>query len=778
MSGMRAAVILMFAVEVLAAQTLHVGEPFPLTGTRYATTRGHQPLLLSNGVDPVVFWNDGRYVRVVRAGAGVVSPSRVILNAYPGEPEYDAVWTGRQFLVVAGGVSGQLVAANGEPLGEPFFIVAGRRPRVAFNGRNVLLIYTKPFSNEIDTLLLSADGKVVASPHLSGMTADAGPVAVASNGSTFAAVAPRAVEPRLLQFDAGGNLTSETLLGTYGSTATIATDGRRYLAAVACGGGGPCSPAYTRLVDANGSVGPAVEHDALLPPFPFQPSAVWSGSEWIVAYVRGLSDSSGTLTVFHLDAATAQIAKREQQTAGGSALATVGGRVLAAWVGDRYYDTIYVGELPLGSGVVTPVSIAPTHQLLAVAASTANGTLVAWQEIGGGVTTLYTGFRAASGGWTERRVLAFPPNSGCYYCYENMLNVFAASDGNEFILLTGLTLRRLDAAGAPIGNPIALPNNLFYQQVLWSGRDYFLLNYETITRLSPAGAVTATIPMPQPIRQGASFATDGNGGLLAVWIDSYITEFASTTIALSAMRLDRDLQPIDPMPITLADHDGGLASPAVAWDGAQYVVVWSGKNGLSASRLAATGPAMPKVTPISSDRTSQISVVPTRDGVAVRWHFYNEANRVALLHRDGTLTEPSLVSAPGNPGIVAALPNGDAAYIEPDVLGEYASRPRLTMRTISETPLPPKPAAPLLSAQQSTLTWSAPPQPVSGYRLGMRRGGERWGERDPTLGADVRALVLNNGPAAYRIRAWNDAGLGAYSNTVALGAVRRRASRP
>jgi hypothetical protein len=763
----------------MAAQTLHLGEPFPLTSTRYGTARGHHPLLLSNGADPVVFWTDGRYLRAARIGAGGASPSRVILDANTGDPEYDAVWTGRQFLVVAGtrdGVTGRLVAANGDPLGAPFVIVAGGRPHVAFNGRNALLLYTEPFSRQINTLLLTPDGTVAASPRLSAMTAD-GRLAVASNGSTFAAVVPRALEPRLLQFDGSGNLTSETILGTYGSSATIATDGRRYLAVGACGEAGPCSPAYTRLVDADGSVGPAVEHDALLPPFPFQPSAVWSGSEWVVAYVRGLLDSSGTLNVLHLDAATAAIAKREQQTAAESSLATVGGRVLAAWVGAHFYDAIYVGGLPLGSGVVTPVSIAPAFQLLPVAAAAANGTLIAWQEMGNGVTTLYTGFRAANGAWTERPVFSFPP-SDCYYCYESTVNAYAASDGNEFILLSGLKMRRLDAAGLPIGDPISVPNNVSIQQLLWSGHDYFLLNYERITRLSPAGAITASVPMPKPIGQAFTFASDGSGGLLAVWVNRFISEFEQRTTGLFAVRLDRDLQPIDMTPIELTSDDPAITASSAAWDGEQYVVVWSGAKGVKAARFAATGAAMAKITQISSDLSSQTDVVPIRDGVAVRWFYYNGANTVAFLHRDGTVTAPAVVSAPGTPGTVAALPNGDAAYIEQAVLASYESRTRLTMRTISEAPLPSKPDAPLLSAQQSTLTWSAPPQPVSGYRVEMRRGDEPWVELEPVLAPEVHALVVNNGPAAYRVRAWNDAGLGAVSNNVVLGAVRRRASRP
>jgi hypothetical protein len=284
--------------------------------------------------------------------------------------------------------------------------------------------------------------------------------------------------------------------------------------------------------------------------------------------------------------------------------------------------------------------------------------------------------------------------------------------------------------------------------------------------------------MPKPIGQAMAFASDGNGGLLAIWIERYITEFTSATTGLYAVRLDRNLQPIDTTPIALAPDDPAITAPFATWDGEQYVVVWSGEKGLKAARFAATGTPTPKVTVISGNLTTETSVVPIRGGAAIRWRYYNGANTVAILHRDGTLTAPAVVSEPGNAGIIAALPNGDVAYVDRPVLASYETRPRLTMTTISEATLPSKPAAPLLATQQSTLTWSAPPQPVSGYRVEMRRGDEPWVELEPTFAPDVHALVVNNGPAVYRIRAWNDAGLGAYSNSVALGAVRRRTTRP
>ena len=773
------AVALLLVAGAAAAQPLFIGDRFPLTNTRYRAARGRAPLLVANGAGAVVFWTDGRYVRATRVGA---LASRVVLDVGSAPPElFDAVWTGQQYLVVIGGVLGRLVAENGDPLGAPFAIAAGGGPRLAWNGRNALLLYSDSSTYQLASLLLNADGTRAGAPRqLTGLTYQTSGPALTSNGDTFAAVIPHSGDPHLLLFDARGNLSADTILGDFGAAGAIASDGRRYLAVLACAQEWTCATAYARLVEADGRVGPPTPLDE---PYTLQPSAVWSGSEWIVSYVRGLEEP-GTLNVLHMDADAAGIHRRETQTVAESSLAVAGGRVVAVSVGPHYYDTVTLSPLPLGGGGETELSLAATWQIVSAAASSANGVLVAWQEQGNHATTLSTGFRAADGSWSERALVSVTPR-GCFYCYEETLTVLAGSDGHEFIVLTTgyeHVLRRFDAAGAPIGNPIPLPGDVYPQRILWSGHDYLLISHPTLTRLSTAGAVTATLTLPPDVRQSSTYATDGHGGLLAAWIDSFITEFGTIPTGVSALRLDANLTPIDAAPIALDTNGAQLSTLAAGWDGERYVVAWSGAVGIKAARITASGPPSPAIAPVSSQQADDIDIAPAGGGTAIRWHVPSKAQLLAFFRRDGTSTASATISTARDAGLLATLPDGDVAYIEVALLdgAPFENRAHVMTTIASAAPLPAKPAAPLLAAQANGLAWSAASQPVSGWRLELRRGDGPWVEVNPTFAPAVRSLLYPTAPepTAFRIRAWNDAGTSEYSNIVVIGAGRHRAAAP
>jgi hypothetical protein len=773
------AVALLLAAGAAAAQPLSIGDRFPLTNTRYRAARGRAPLLVANGTGAVVFWTDGRYVRSTHVGA---LASRVVLDVGSAPAElFDAVWTGRQYLVVIGGVLGRLVAANGDPLGPPFAIAAGGGPRLAWNGRNALLLYSDSSSHQLASLLLNADGTRAAAPRqLTGLTYQTSRPALASNGDTFAAVIPHSNDPHLLLFDALGNLTADTVLGDFGAAGAIASDGRRYLAVLACAQEWTCAPAYARLVEVDGRVGPPTPLDE---PFSWQPSAVWSGSEWIVSYIRGVEEP-GTLNVLHMDADAAGIQRRETQTVAESSLAVVGGHVIAASVGPHFYDTVTLSPLPLGGGGETELSLAATWQIVSDAASSANGVLVAWQEQGNHANTLNTGFRAADGSWSERALVSIAPR-GCFFCYEETLNVLAASDGHEFVVLTSgyeHVLRRFDAAGAPIGNPIPLPGDVYPQRILWSGHDYLLISHPTVTRLSTAGAVTATLTLPPSVGQSSTYASDGNGGLLAAWIDVTISEFGYFPNGVFALRLDDNLRPVDAAPIALDTTGVQLRTLAAGWDGERYVVAWSGASGIKAARIAANGAPSPAVASVSSQQADDIDIAPAGGGTAIRWHVPSASQSLAFFRRDGTSTASATISTSRFAGLLATLPDGDVAYLEASIPdgAPFESRAHVMTTIASAAPLPAKPAAPLLAAQANGLAWSAASQPVSGWRLELRRGDGPWVEVNPTFMPSVRSLLYPTPPepTAFRIRAWNDAGTSEYSNIVVIGAGRHRAAAP
>ncbi|HWW62695.1 MAG TPA: hypothetical protein VN181_15075, partial [Thermoanaerobaculia bacterium] len=411
----------MFALLSHAAygQPVHFGTAFPLTDTRYATSRGHLPLLLSNGREPVLFWSDDQSVRAARVVDGQLNIGRAVAKLDRAEAEFDAVWTGTHFLVVSTSntIVGRIVSATGEAIGEPFSIVAGRLPRIAFNGRNVLMLFAGAGTIETNALLLTTEGQLAEpAPRALGITQN-GRAALASNGTSFAAVIPRDIEPRVVTFDDAGRVSADAMFGPYGSAAAIASDGRRYLAVAACGiNGGLCGPMYARTVESDGTLGAQLDLDE---PFPHFPAAAWTGSGWTIAYERN------GLRVAHLDAAAKRIERREEGAGSESSLAMIGGRLMRASVsGQQSRGPIFVDGVP--------ATFTATRQMLIATATSSDATLIVWQEIGGERTTLHTGLRTRDGRWSERTILTVPVRD-C--CYEEMFSGLAASDGREFLLV-------------------------------------------------------------------------------------------------------------------------------------------------------------------------------------------------------------------------------------------------------------------------------------------------------------------------------------------------------
>ncbi|HYC93343.1 MAG TPA: fibronectin type III domain-containing protein [Thermoanaerobaculia bacterium] len=793
---MRARVCRLAVVVLLAfvafAQPSHLGDAFPLTATRYGTARGQQPLLLSNGRDPVLFWKGEGGIRVSRHVNGRFGMSRFVAAADGFDGSYDALWTGTHFLLVSRGSQGLaawLLDATGEPRGGPFHLAEGYRPRIAFNGRHVLMLFAGPVvltqDVQLHVFLLTPDGlPAEAQPRPLGITPD-GRAALASNGDSFAALVPKAFDPALLIFDANGRLQSTSVFATHGTGVAIASDGRRYLGVAACGENGPCSPAVSRLIDA-GTAGPPVELD---PPFHTSPTVVWNGTRWVIAYMRDVHlEEAATLQVVQLDSSARAIERREARPAVESSLAAIGDRVLAAWTFGRFVDTIHVGPIPFDTATSVPASFTATRQTLSAIESSARGTLVVWQETGDGKTTLYTGFRTLNGDWSERAILSSAPRD-CFYCYEEGVHVILAGDGQQFMLYTsgeaGPVLRRLDGDGQPVGEPFSLP--FFASHLLWNGREYLLLHGDrAVTRMTADGTLGSTGTLPSIFPQSGILAAGGDGGLIAVRIDTVYMNHYPHIAGLSVVRVDRNLNLIDTTPLRLAADDQALSTLAAGWDGRQYVIAWNGTPGIMAAQIAESGPANPKtVTIAAGERANEISIEAVPGAAAILWNKAWESNSLAFLRHDGSRTTPLTVSA--NPdrgyesGRIAPLPNGDLAYVESSQLepAPFENTLRVTFRVIGGAPLPPRPAAPRLTVQGDILTWEAPPQPVDGFCLEARLDDGPWIEIAvrPRDARTFRLPLTTGSRYAFRIRAWNEAGTGAYSVAGATP-LKRRAVRP
>lgn len=647
---MVSAAVLVLLAPILVAQPAPFGDPVPLTATRYGTTRGNQPLLISNGHEPLLFWLGDRRVQVTRRNASGFEHSRAVLDADGIDARFDAVWTGRHFLVVSpkhigttDTLFGRLLDAEGAPIGEPFAIIDGRNPRIAFDGGHVLLLFVPSGTSDVHSYLLSADGKPAdVSPRALGTASD-GRIALASNGRSFAAVIPRNFEPRLILFDSRGRVTSQAVIARQGSSAAIASDGVRYLATLACGSYGPCGPAIARIVAADGTLAPELEIDGQ---YPRDPSAVWTGSNWTIAYTREATQTQpATIQQLTLDAEARAIGSRAERAGTEASLAALDGEVVTAHVGGRrLYDTIFV------DGVAA--SITATRQQVLATATSRNGALIVWQEIGNDRTTLHTGVRDRAGRWVEQQILTIPLPE-C--CYEETLSALAASDGREFLIVTssgeGLFTQRLDAQGAPAGARERI-QSFWDHALVWTGSEYRMVGRDIDPRIGSR----------------AAFAADGAGKLFAAWPVQTYQDHAPVTLGVATLNLPDASQSMI--------SDDSVFGVAAAWDGSRFVIAWSGRDRVKIARVGE-----PAVRSFAGGDAGNISLTPLTDGSVAMLFIHDSSYRIAFLRANGTTSAPMTVTDDLLPARLVALPAGGVALIR-------VIEDRLVMRVAAPPPVP------------------------------------------------------------------------------------------
>ncbi|HYC88653.1 MAG TPA: fibronectin type III domain-containing protein [Thermoanaerobaculia bacterium] len=785
-----AVVALTFVVTTPVLAAAAVGEPFLLTDTRYGPASGY-PMLLSSGRDVTLFWNSGTRLRATRVGTGLSGPSHTVLKN-SGADSYSAAWTGSHFLLVAGQANstssadddrivGQKIDSTGQPIGAPFVIIArGSQPRIAFDGTTVLMLYLPTDADQIHAIRLSPDGvplQATSSP--TGLSSYI--QGLASNGRSFAAIASNRWERQVVLFDRGGAIRSTTPLATDDSgRALIATDGERYL--VADGSIGRLS---TLLIEADGTAGPEIDLVPRRGGVVHPTAATWSGSRWVVAYVDDPYNADETYAVAQLNGATRAVEAREEVPGPVASMAASGGQLTLAWLPG---DEIRLAQSSIAAGPSVTASVAPAAQRLHGTASARHGTLVLWEE----GFRLHAGVRGANGQWTENELPVYPAYAAA-----------AASDGEGFAAIAqtmdGHRVLRLDRNGRLLGEPASVDWDP--QQILWTGREYVLYrSYHDLTAatLSRSGTLSAprTVSLAAIGASGVDLASNGDG-FYAVWLAAapFVTPPMPPTGALG-IRLRADLTPLDAAPTVFAAQEETYAATAT-WNGSQYVVAWSGEKGLRVTRVSAHDGTAFAAQTVSTEPSYAVRL-QTLDGgdVLLDWQQWSDplpqvVPHLAFLSPGGFPSTPVALPRPDDRlgsdlQRVAALPGGRATLVEAAVADDAAvdGAVRLRMAVVSRDTLPQRPAAPQLIAPAQgdviELRWIAPPQAISGYRIEYRSNDGPWIETGPVLPAEQQSasIATQGRKVSFRVRAWNDAGPGAYSDAVVVnGAARRRVVR-
>jgi hypothetical protein len=143
--------------------------------------------------------------------------------------------------------------------------------------------------------------------------------------------------------------------------------------------------------------------------------------------------------------------------------------------------------------------------------------------------------------------------------------------------------------------------------------------------LGPLRAVDAPVVAPATLVQQNAGIAFGGGQYLAVWEDWHDT--ASSGRAIRAARLSTDGAILDDPPLVVVDSSALVANPAVAWDGAQFLVVWQGPSGVSVQAgdifgayVDGTGAVGATFTVVGAAESQYQPVVAGGDGYAlVAW---------------------------------------------------------------------------------------------------------------------------------------------------------------
>ncbi|HYC89955.1 MAG TPA: fibronectin type III domain-containing protein [Thermoanaerobaculia bacterium] len=744
----------------LAGQPFFFGEPAPLTTTRYAADGG-APRLATNGVHPYLLWANGGKVRLARL-QDVPGAGRPVLDGTLA----DAVWTGLHFVVVAFQEPSRYVmrrvAASGEPIGAPVTLLGDApsgQPHLSFDGARVLLVYG---SEPVRMLLLSRDGQPLDEPRTVPLET---PVALdadvtARSGELLLAIAARQnISLGTLYANGAWARNDRAAVGFLSrdiATAASATD----QLTIWTNGAGPMH-AWSAGADAGAPQDLANTNGAA------DVDVTWDGRDFIYAYRIG--------TRVYIRSFNAPAPFTSVETAPGSdvELVSVGSRTFLAFHANRPGRPIVVRDvLALSTGEVG--AYAARAQSLQSTASSASAALVVWME---GDRELYAGVRTSDGAWYERRIANADERAP-----------LAASDGNGFVIVQSTlaegwtwTATLLDGQGNILGVGPRVPFEP--TGIAWTGDAYVVVGVDAAQRLvgsrlglSGIASPPAILATPRAGRtlQGGRVAARA-GELLVIWTDST----ASFSDVLGA-RFTPSLQRLDTQSLLFAEPQ--TAHPDVAWDGTRYVIAWQNTRDQALEyRTMRTNAAVSGVTKVAGVKAEvpRVTVVP--GGVAITAGGGN-----VLFLREGAETVAKLgIDAPH------ALATADSrlVYVQAMPRDEmpYHGATRLNVRIGDLVPPGPKPSAPRITrATHPTggiamiVEWSAPPEPVNGYRVEYRVDDGPWNELDEWFDARTRQLTIRpwrTGEVRYqfRVRAVNDSGFSPYSNPATVRTRKMRA---
>ncbi|HEY8173087.1 MAG TPA: hypothetical protein VIH21_08355, partial [Dehalococcoidia bacterium] len=558
-----------------------------------------------------------------------------------------------------------LLNTNGDPIGEPFTIVARYgRPRLAFDGARVLMVYGPTALGEIYSILLGSDGVPTTAPkHQFISPWPSIETVVAQSADGFVAGTSMHDFVRFTTFLSNGAEAGFVF-------AASPVPGRR----VAVGGNGQgalavwtngSSPVEYTTVHANGMIS---GRTAIAGTEGSVAAAIaWNGTKWVV-----LTIASGKLQTHFLDGTSFTEASANELSP--VSLVSLNGRTLAAWRGTGAGQPVLVRDVSVSSSGET-AAFGAAEQTFHTATSSHDAALTVWSELRDGRRTLHAGARTTSGGWSESRI------------GDDEDAPLASSDGNLFLVVkksnagwSAVTLT--NNAQVTASTPIV--TSFTPTGITWDGTGWVLIGVSPqsniyAVRVMPWGAVSAPILISE--RRGTRELENprivfGGGGFFAVWQDSDSVPCFPICDPYESMlhgtRLTPALQRIDGQNLEIAPDEA--VSPDVFWDGTRYVIFWVNDGALETRtvRPNASGSGITRVVGAQID-TGELRATLTPFGAAI-----TSNDGEVLLVRDGSLvTRYDLGRANATDAVVNLGP--EVAYVQAAVQDDmpYHGAPHL-----------------------------------------------------------------------------------------------------
>jgi Fibronectin type III domain len=334
----------------------------------------------------------------------------------------------------------------------------------------------------------------------------------------------------------------------------------------------------------------------------------------------------------------------------------------------------------------------------------------------------------------------------------------------------------------------------------WNGKRYVIAGTGENGVMVLGVDSTLTVTAPKFMRSiGPSYAVSvaSDGANVAVaWIQSRYT-----ADELQLERLGPELQFLDAAAQKVAEAQmlTLLRTTPLVWDGRNYLVAWQASGGtIHIARIDRDGHRSGidfELPTFGEGRlwatVQDLAMMPAGGNLAVAWRDSSqtfESTQFRLLRSGQIFLERSWDPVIGRPHLVQLGDRAAIAATWTQTAAPYHGAARMMLAIAEAEPrvLPELPAAPQLAARpvdadSVRLTWTAPAGTIAGYRIESSIDGGPWKEVEHWFGAtDTSAIVrlLRPGvPVVFRMRAWNDAGAGAYSEEARAATPRRRSVR-